>query len=122
MDELPTVEGESQLWYTLCQVMGAPKGNAGFSENPVFIYLLEHPFFFGERIQRIIQARGWFRDLKGGCGNVALPTRQESNRSRKVIPTPVAVGPVDGSVGSFWTQRNGGLYRVHGWLYKIGIR
>jgi hypothetical protein len=25
--------------------------------NPVFIYLLEHPFFFGERIQRIIQAR-----------------------------------------------------------------
>jgi hypothetical protein len=23
----------------------------------VFIYLLEHPFFFGERIQRIIQAR-----------------------------------------------------------------
>jgi hypothetical protein len=30
VDELPTVEGESQLWYTLCQVMGAPKGNAGF--------------------------------------------------------------------------------------------
>jgi hypothetical protein len=29
-DELPTVEGESQLWYTLCQVMGTPKGNAGF--------------------------------------------------------------------------------------------
>ena len=57
-DELPTVEGESQLWYTLCQVMGAPKGNAGFSENPVFINLLEHPFFFGEKIQRIIQASG----------------------------------------------------------------
>jgi hypothetical protein len=56
-DELATVEGESQLWYTLCQVMGAPKGNAGFSENLVFIYLLEHPFFFGEKIQRIIQAR-----------------------------------------------------------------
>jgi hypothetical protein len=37
--------------------MGAPKGNAGFSENPVFIYLLEHPFFFGEKNQRIIQAR-----------------------------------------------------------------
>jgi hypothetical protein len=29
-DELATVEGESELWYTLCQVMGAPKGNAGF--------------------------------------------------------------------------------------------
>jgi hypothetical protein len=25
--------------------------------NPLFIYLLEHPFFFGEKIQRIIQAR-----------------------------------------------------------------
>src|SRR6266545_3248376 len=25
--------------------------------NPVFIYLLEHPFFFCEKIQRIIQAR-----------------------------------------------------------------
>ena len=46
VDELPTVEGESQLWYTLCQVMGAPKGNAGFSENPVFINLLEHPYLF----------------------------------------------------------------------------
>jgi len=30
----------------LYQAMDAPKGNAG-SANPVFIYLLEHPFFFG---------------------------------------------------------------------------
>jgi hypothetical protein len=29
----------------LYQVMDAPKGNAG-SANPVFIFLLEHPFFF----------------------------------------------------------------------------
>jgi hypothetical protein len=31
------------------------KGMLG-PRNPVFIYLLEHPFFFGEKIQRIIQA------------------------------------------------------------------
>jgi hypothetical protein len=33
------------------------KGMLG-PRNPVFIYLLEHPFFFGEKNQRIIQARG----------------------------------------------------------------
>jgi hypothetical protein len=32
------------------------KGMLG-PRNPVFIYLLEHPFFFGEKIQRIIQAK-----------------------------------------------------------------
>jgi hypothetical protein len=32
------------------------KGMLG-PRNPVFIYLLEHPFFFGEKNQRIIQAR-----------------------------------------------------------------
>src|SRR5215469_9016236 len=32
------------------------KGMLG-PRNPVFIYLLEHPFLFGEKNQRIIQAR-----------------------------------------------------------------
>ena len=34
------------------------KGMLGL-RNPVFIYLLEHPFSFGEKIQRIIQASCW---------------------------------------------------------------
>jgi hypothetical protein len=29
--------------------LGAPKENAGFSENPVFINLLEHLFFFRQQ-------------------------------------------------------------------------
>src|SRR5438552_16489621 len=33
------------------------KGMLG-AQNPVFITLLEHPFFISERIQRIIQAKG----------------------------------------------------------------
>ena len=42
------VEGEGQLWYTGCHVADAPKRCAGFSENPVFMHFLEHPFFFGQ--------------------------------------------------------------------------
>jgi len=46
-DGLMTVEGEAQLWQnTLYQATDAPKGNAGCA-NPVFITLLEHPYFFG---------------------------------------------------------------------------
>ena len=50
-DELMTVEGEAQLWYnTLHQAMDAPKGMLG-PRNPVFMPLLEHPFFFGQQNQ-----------------------------------------------------------------------
>ena len=35
---------------------GCSERECWVDRNPVFIYLLEHPFFFGERIQRIIQA------------------------------------------------------------------
>jgi hypothetical protein len=40
------VEGEKQLWYTVCHVADAPKGDAGVRKNPVFINLLERPLFF----------------------------------------------------------------------------
>ena len=59
---LVAVEGEVQLWYTGCHVADAPKRCAGFSENPVFMHLLEHPFLFGQQNQCIIQAR---LDLQG---------------------------------------------------------
>jgi hypothetical protein len=39
------------------------KGMLG-PRNPVFIYLLEHPFFFGEENQRIIQARTYAVSVK----------------------------------------------------------
>jgi hypothetical protein len=43
---LTTVEGEGQLWYNiLYHAMDAPKGSTGWA-NPVFMHLLEHPFFF----------------------------------------------------------------------------
>jgi hypothetical protein len=32
--------------YNKASTLGAPKENAGFLENPVFINLLEHLFFF----------------------------------------------------------------------------
>jgi hypothetical protein len=50
-DGLMAVEGEAQLWYTECHVWDAPKRCAGFSENPVFMHLLEHPFFFRQQNQ-----------------------------------------------------------------------
>ena len=50
-DGLMAVEGEDQLWYTVCHLVDAPKEDAGFSENPVFMHLLEHPFFFGQKNQ-----------------------------------------------------------------------
>jgi len=46
-----TIEGEDQLWYTVCHLVDAPKGDAGFCENPVFMHLLEHPFFFCQQNQ-----------------------------------------------------------------------
>src|ERR1700752_1801280 len=60
------------------------KGMLG-PRNPVFIYLLEHPFFFGEEIQRIIQARGFpscaDTDLKLGSFK---GTRASANGPRKL--------------------------------------
>ena len=46
-----TVEAETQLWYTSCHVVDAPKGSAGFSQNPAFMLLLEHPFSFCQQNQ-----------------------------------------------------------------------
>ena len=47
VDGSMSVEGEAQLWYnTLYQRWMLRKGMLG-AENPVFIILLEHPFFFG---------------------------------------------------------------------------
>ena len=47
LDELLTVEGERELWYnTLYQAMDARKRSAE-AATPVFITLLEHPYFFG---------------------------------------------------------------------------
>jgi len=43
---LIAVEGEAQLGYTRCDVWNAPNWCAGFSENPAFMHLLGHPFFF----------------------------------------------------------------------------
>ena len=43
--------------YDSCHFRDAPKWCTGFSENPVFMHLLEHPFFFRHQNQRIIQAR-----------------------------------------------------------------
>src|ERR1700758_172929 len=52
------------------------KGMLG-PRNPMFIYLLEHPFFFGEKNQRIIQARAeaycCFRSLIRGTVHVDSP-------------------------------------------------
>ena len=42
--------------YDELSLWDAPKWCTGFSENPVFMHLLEHPFFFRHRNQRIIQA------------------------------------------------------------------
>jgi hypothetical protein len=50
-DGLMAVEGETQMWYTKCHVWDAPKRCVGFSENPVFMHLLEHPFFFDQKNQ-----------------------------------------------------------------------
>jgi hypothetical protein len=58
-DGLMTIEGEDQLWYTVCHLVDAPKGDAGFCENPVFMHLLEHPFFFCQQNQ-----------VKSTCGAV----------------------------------------------------
>jgi len=35
--------------YNKMSFLGAPKENAGFFENPVFINLLEHLFFFSQQ-------------------------------------------------------------------------
>jgi len=35
--------------YNKMSSLGAPKENAGFCENPVFINLLEHLFFFRQQ-------------------------------------------------------------------------
>jgi hypothetical protein len=50
--------------------LDAPKWCSGFSENPMFMHLLEHPFVFRHQNQRIIQAnalklskKGLLRDL-----------------------------------------------------------
>jgi hypothetical protein len=42
--------------YDELSLWDAPKWCTGFSENPVFMHLLEHPFFLCHRNQRIIQA------------------------------------------------------------------
>jgi hypothetical protein len=43
--------------YDELSLLDAPKWCTGFSQNPVLKHLLEHPFFFRHKIQRIIQAR-----------------------------------------------------------------
>ena len=40
-----SVEGEKQLWYTVVSC-GCSERECWVHENPVFINLLEHPFFF----------------------------------------------------------------------------
>jgi len=40
-----SVEGENQLWYTVCHSWMLRR-ECWVHENPVFINLLEHPFFF----------------------------------------------------------------------------
>jgi hypothetical protein len=44
---LVSVEGERKLWYTTrCHLWDAPKGNAGFAKNPVFITPFRASFLF----------------------------------------------------------------------------
>src|ERR1700722_11953190 len=55
---LVSVEGKGQLWYTTrCHLWDAPKGNAGFCKNPVFITPFRASFLFSPVNSRIIQAR-----------------------------------------------------------------
>jgi hypothetical protein len=42
-----SVEGKGKLWYiTRCHFWDAPKGNAGFAKNPVFITPFRASFLF----------------------------------------------------------------------------
>jgi len=41
--------------YNKMSFLGAPKENAGFSENPVFITLLEHLFFFCQQNRELFR-------------------------------------------------------------------
>jgi hypothetical protein len=62
------------------------KGMLG-GQNPVFINLLEHPFFISERIQRIIQASSVFdvvhvvrQTLPQGIKQVKSGTDQDAQK------------------------------------------
>jgi len=49
--------------------LGAPKENAGLSENPVFITLLEHLFFFFQQNRELFRLSRWEKCGSGGTRN-----------------------------------------------------
>jgi hypothetical protein len=79
--------------------MDAPKGNAG-SANPVFIFLLEHPFFFDQyfcelfRLGRLLKSyMGYYHGSRThlGLGKDA-PERRGIKRQSEIIAIPQVGG------------------------------
>jgi hypothetical protein len=64
--------------------LDAPKWCSGFSENPMFMHLLEHPFVFRHQNQRIIQARR-FRIPARGAPDAFSPSRQSAQWITSVV-------------------------------------
>ena len=49
LDAFGTVEREIKLWYTRCHFHGCSERECWVRQNPVFINLLENPFFFHQK-------------------------------------------------------------------------